>query len=79
MSLPQITQLSLRWIAEWPQDCPVKTANYGDSNDEFDAVFFGSELEEKTEDSAHGSKRKGKRTRCESRIDCYKLSVFHVR
>ena len=54
------------------------SANYDDSNDEFDAVFFGSELEERTEDSAYGSKRKGKPARCESRNHCYQLPVFHV-
>ena len=52
---------------------------FDDSNDEFDAVSFGSELEERTEDSARRSKRKGKPARFESRIDCYQLPAFHVR
>ena len=45
------------------------SANYDDSNDESN-VFFGSELGEGTKNSAPGLKIKGKRARCEGKIDC---------
>ena len=55
------------------------SANYDDSKNESDAVFFGSELGEGTKNSAPGSKIKGKRARCEGKIDCYQQPVPHVR
>ena len=55
------------------------SANYDYSIAGPEAVFSGSELEERSEDSAHGSKRKGKRARCEIRIDSYQPPDFHVR
>ena len=52
------------------------SAHYDDSNDWFDAVFFGSELEERIEDSAYRSQRKESRLAVRAELIAISYMIF---